>query len=294
MFSIIIPTFNNLNYVKILLSSLKKNSAQNHEIIFHVNEGSDGTLDYLNKNNLKYTFSKNNVGLCTATNLAASKSSSKYILYSHDDMYFCPGWDTVLENEIKSLQTNAFYISATMIEKNGGHIQLDCGSNFKDFDEKKLLNKFSKINYFDYQGTHWAPHLIHKEYWDKIGGFSEEFNPGIGSDPDLNMKLWKEGVRIFKGINNFKVYHFVSIVIKRINVPTKNKSNIKSKASKIFLLKWGVSIKFFKKFYLNTNSEYLGPLRAPKKNIKFIFNYFLCKIYYLYVRLLYNKLYSKN
>ena len=215
MFSIIIPTFNNLNYVKILLSSLKKNSAQNHEIIFHVNEGSDGTLDYLNKNNLKYTFSKNNVGLCTATNLAASKSSSKYILYSHDDMYFCPGWDTVLENEIKSLQTNAFYISATMIEKNGGHIQLDCGSNFKDFDEKKLLNKFSKINYFDYQGTHWAPHLIHKEYWDKIGGFSEEFNPGIGSDPDLNMKLWNCGVRIFKGLSKFRVYHFGSIVLRK-------------------------------------------------------------------------------
>ena len=74
MFSIIIPTFNNLNYVKILLSSLKKNSSQDHEIIFHVNEGSDGTLDYLNKNNLKYTFSKANVGLCTATNIAASKS----------------------------------------------------------------------------------------------------------------------------------------------------------------------------------------------------------------------------
>ena len=48
------------------------------------------------------------------------------------------------------------------------------------------------------------------------------------------------------------------------------------------------------KFYLNTNSEYLGPLKDPKKNIKFIFNYFFCKIYYLYVRLLYNKLYSKN
>ena len=230
MFSIIIPTFNNLNYVKILLSSLKKNSAQNHEIIFHVNEGSDGTLDYLNKNNLKYTFSKSNVGLCTATNLAASKSSSKYILYSHDDMYFCPGWDTVLENEIKSLQTKAFYISATMIEKNGGHIQLDCGSNFKDFDEKKLLNKFSKINYFDYQGTHWAPHLIHKEYWDKIGGFSEEFNPGIGSDPDLNMKLWKAGVRIFKGLSKFRVYHFGSIVLR------KKKNFKRNKGSKTFLI----------------------------------------------------------
>ena len=286
MFSIIIPTFNNLNYVKILLSSLKKNSAQNHEIIFHVNEGSDGTLDYLNKNNLKYTFSKSNVGLCTATNLAASKSSSKYILYSHDDMYFCPGWDTVLENEIKSLQTKAFYISATMIEKNGGHIQLDCGSNFKDFDEKKLLNKFSKINYFDYQGTHWAPHLIHKEYWDKIGGFSEEFNPGIGSDPDLNMKLWKAGVRIFKGLSKFRVYHFGSIVLR------KKKNFKRNKGSKTFLIKWGVSPTFFVKHLLRggkfsenkiTSFKYTGPLNEPNKNFNYWIELLICKLKLLLV-----------
>ena len=29
---------------------------------------------------------------------------------------------------------------------------------------------------------------------------------------DLNMKLWKEGVRIFKGLQNFKIYHFGSII----------------------------------------------------------------------------------
>ena len=34
--------------------------------------------------------------LCTATNLAASlEATTKYILYSHDDMYFCPNWDKV-------------------------------------------------------------------------------------------------------------------------------------------------------------------------------------------------------
>ena len=288
MFSIIIPTFNNLDYVKILLSSLKKNSTQDHEIIFHVNEGSDGTLDYLNKNNLKYTFSKSNVGLCTATNLAASKSSSKYILYSHDDMYFCPGWDTVLENEIKSLQTKAFYISATMIEKNGGHIQLDCGSNFKDFDEKKLLNKFSKINYFDYQGTHWAPHLIHKEYWDKIGGFSEEFNPGIGSDPDLNMKLWKAGVRIFKGLSKFRVYHFGSIVLR------KRKNFIRNKGTKTFLIKWGVSPTFFVKHFLKGGvfkqgkivcKKFDGALDEPNKNIFFIIDLIFCKVKLIYYKI---------
>ncbi len=63
---------------------------------------------------------------------------------------------------------------------------------------------------YDFQGTTWAPHLIHKDVWNKVGGFSEEFFPGTGSDPDLNLKLWNLGIRIFKGINNFKVYHFGS------------------------------------------------------------------------------------
>ena len=49
MFSIIIPTFNNLEYLKICLNSLIKNSNYNHEIIVHINEGKDGTIDFLKK-----------------------------------------------------------------------------------------------------------------------------------------------------------------------------------------------------------------------------------------------------
>ena len=43
MFSIIIPTFNNLKYLQLCLESLQKNSKYNHEIIIHINEGIDGT-----------------------------------------------------------------------------------------------------------------------------------------------------------------------------------------------------------------------------------------------------------
>ena len=74
MFSILIPSFNNLNYLKLCLKSILKNSIKKHEIIIHVNEGSDGTLKYVKKNNYKYTFSDNNVGLCTALNLSGSSS----------------------------------------------------------------------------------------------------------------------------------------------------------------------------------------------------------------------------
>ena len=58
MFSIIIPTFNNLNYLKLCINSIKKNSKYNHEIIIHVNEGVDGTLEHVKNNNLKFSYSK--------------------------------------------------------------------------------------------------------------------------------------------------------------------------------------------------------------------------------------------
>ena len=49
-FSIILPTWNNLKYLKICLDSIKRNSNYEHDINIHVNEGSDGTVEYLRNN----------------------------------------------------------------------------------------------------------------------------------------------------------------------------------------------------------------------------------------------------
>jgi len=281
MFSIIIPTFNNINYLSLCLDSIRKNSKYTHEIILHVNQGNDGTIDYAKSNKIIHTYSNENIGLCSGVNKAAKKATKNYILYSHDDMYFCPGWDECLENEISKLDTNLFYLSATMIEQNSGHIQFDSGYDYKNFNENILLNNLKNLIYFDYQGSHWAPHLIHKDIWNNINGFSEEFNPGIGSDPDLNMKLWNEGVRIFKGLEKFKVYHFGSISLRK-------KNDLKvNKGSNTFLKKWGFSPTFFVKHYLRgeTFSEnkivslkYDGPLNEPVKNFAYYFELFISKI----------------
>ncbi len=109
MFSVIIPTFNNLNYLKICLKSLIKNSRFNHQIIIHVNEGTDGTLDFVKNNKLIFTYSDENIGLCSAVNCAAKKASTNYIIYGHDDMYFCPGWDTAFSDELQKINHNLFF-----------------------------------------------------------------------------------------------------------------------------------------------------------------------------------------
>ena len=281
MFSIIIPTYNNLQYLKVCIESIIKNSAFKHQIIVHVNEGKDNTVNFLKDSNLDFTYTDYNAGICEGVNSAAKKAKFDYILYAHDDFYFCPNWDDVMIKEVKSIKHNNFYLSGIMM--NNGPIKLDCGNDLESFNEKKLLENYKSHNHYDFQGSTWAPHLIHKDLWNKVGGFSKEFFPGTGSDPDLNMKLWNNDVRIFKGINNCKVYHFGSIVTRRYKNHPTIKTESGSKGGKIFLLKWGISIKFFKKHYLRSDIQYKGPVQNPKKNLRFFVELFLCKIYYLYV-----------
>ena len=290
MFSIIIPTFNNIKYLKLCIESIKRNSIFNHEIIAHVNLGEDGTKEYLDNENIEYTFTNYNAGICEGMNKATKKAKFDFILYSHDDFYFCPNWDEILNEEIKKIGHNRFYLSGIMM--NNGPLKFDAGSDFETFDEKKLLENYEKINHYDFQGSTWAPHLIHKEIWNKVGGFSEEFYPGTGSDPDLNMKLWREGVRIFKGLSKCKVYHFGSIVTRKYKNHPTIKTESGSKGGKIFLLKWGITFKFFKKHYLRSDSKYEGELSNPKRNIQFYLELIICKLNYIYLKIFYRKLYK--
>lgn len=283
MFSIIIPTLNNIDYLKLCISSIKKNSKYNHEIIVHVNIGNDGTLDYIKSENIKFTYSDYNAGICEGVNKASKISTTNFLLYSHDDFYFCPGWDLVLKNELDSLNTELFYLSGTMIQN--GHVKLDCGNNLNTFDEKKLLENYNNIKFYDFQGSTWAPHLIHKNTWNKVGGFSEEYFPGTGSDPDLNKKLWDIGVRIFKGLQHSKVYHFGSIVTRQKEKKFNTLTETGNKGSKIFLLKWGFSIKFFKKHFLKSNKIYNRPLDEPKKDLKYFYDLIICKIHLFFLKI---------
>ena len=274
MFSIIVPTYNNLDYLKLCLKSIKDNSSFDHEIIVHVNEGSDGTKSFLENINQKFTYSAENEGVCVAFNKAVKKANKKYIVLAHDDMYFCPNWDKVFQTELNRLPVNSdFFLSGTMVQPFKSYINLNCGDTIKNFNEQKLLEELPKIKFDDFQGTHWQPSLVPLKTWNKVGGFSEEFSPGLGSDPDFNMKLWNLGVRLFKGLGECRVYHFSSLSLRK-----KTWNN----GAKTFLLKWGISIKFFKKHYLRSDQVFKEILIEPKKNLFFYAGLLKCKITFLF------------
>ena len=134
--------------------------------------------------------------------------------------------------------------------------------------ESRQIFKFD-----DFQGTHWQPSLIPLKTWNRVGGFSEEFSPGLGSDPDFNMKLWNIGVRLFKGLGKCRVYHFSSLSLRK-----KTWNN----GAKTFLLKWGISIKFFKKHYLRSDQNFNAKLSEPVKNTSYYAGLLKCKIAYFF------------
>ena len=288
MFSILIPTFNNLDYLKLCIESIKKNSKFNHQIIIHVNEGTDGTLDYVKNLNYEFTYSKNNIGMPKALNTSSKLSKFDYIVISHDDFYYCPNWDAYFLDEIQKINHKNFYLSGTMVGE--GQVSFNAGETIENFNEEKLLNNLKEIETYDFQGTTKCPGLVHKNIWEKVGGWSEEFSPTGGDDTDFARKLWQSNIRIFKGLGKCSAYHFGSITTRK-----KHKSlftYLGSRANKIFIKKWGISINFFENHYLKSGldknkklilTKYTEKLSDPEINLKYIFELMLCKLLKIYL-----------
>jgi GT2 family glycosyltransferase len=225
--------------------SIREHSAYPHQIIIHVNDGSDGSLAWVREQGITHSASPENIGICLAVNESAMHATQDYILYLNDDMYCCPGWDTALIDKLKGLDTDLFMLSGTMIEpRDTGNpcvIVRNYGTDAEHFDEGKLLAELSQHRKADWDGATWPPTLVSRRWWHKVGGYSSEFSPGMSSDNDFSMKLWQAGCRVFLGVGDSLVYHFQCKSTGKVK---------KNDGGKMFLHKWGMRQSVFDRYYL--------------------------------------------
>jgi GT2 family glycosyltransferase len=261
-FTIIIPTWNNQPYLELCINSIRKNSHFRNKIIIYVNEGKDGTADWLKTQpDIEFLHSGKNEGICVAMNSCRALIRTEYMVYMNDDMYVCPGWDLALYNEMQRIGHDNFMLSATLIEPyattNPSVVSIvkHYGDSLETFKEQELLATYNDIPKKDWSGSSWPPSVISTRVWDVVGGYSIEFSPGMYSDPDFSMKLWKYGIRIFKGIGSSRVYHFQSKSTKRLK---------KNKGADTFLVKWGITARTFYRYYLRMGEDYDVAGEAPQ------------------------------
>lgn len=252
LFSILIPTWNNLVFLKLCVESIRKNSTYEHEIIIHVNEGVDGTMEWVEEQGLKHTRSERNIGVCYALNGLRPLVTTDYMVFMNDDMYVCPNWDKALYEEIQKIGHKMFFLSATLIQPRPFFCKsviapANYGETVDSFEEQRLLDEYMTLPHGDWQGATWPPNVVHRDTWDLVGGYSVEYSPGMYSDPDFSAKLWHAGVRLFKGVGRSRVYHFEARSTQRI---------VKNDGSTQFLRKWGITSASFMRDILHRGEPF--------------------------------------
>lgn len=264
LFSILIPSWNNLPFLKLCIESIIKNSTYQHQIIVHVNNGSDGTLAWVKEMGIDHTHTAENVGVCLAMNMMRTLVKTDYVLFLNDDMYVLPEWDKIIWEEIKTLPDNRFFLSSTTIQPHTRSlcvINADYGDTIESFREEALLNEYKSYQKDDWRGATLPPNIVHRDIWDLVGGYSVELSPGMYSDPDFTAKLWLCGVRYMKGLSASRIYHF----------ETKSTSRVcKNKGQMQFLLKWGMTNRTFRKTLTHTGigfNENVSNVSVNKFNI---------------------------
>ena len=241
MLSILIPTWNNLPYLRLCIDSLRRHSAVAHEILVHVNDGADGTLQWVREQGLAHTHSRGNVGICLALNQLAARAHGDWLLYLNDDMFCTPGWDRELIAAAARCGDRPVFLSSMLVEPARTSNTLvdvaDFGGDPAAFDEPALLRYAAGRRFPDIDGASSQPTLVRRADWQLVGGYSLEFGPGMSSDDDFLMKLWLIGCRTFRIVGASVVYHFACRSTGKIR---------RNKGGRTFLLKWGISQQTFK------------------------------------------------
>jgi GT2 family glycosyltransferase len=269
MLSILIPTWNNLPYLKLCIDSLRRHTASPHEILVHVNDGSDGTLQWVREQGLTHSHSRGNIGICLALNQLADRAVGGWFIYLNDDMYCTPGWDSALLAVAGRCGDASLFLSSMSVEpfrtSNAVVGVADFGRDTESFDEKGFLEFAAAQRFADIEGGASQPMMVRRSDWHRVGGYSIEFGPGMSSDDDFLMKLWLIGCRTFRVVGASIVYHFSCRSTSKIR---------RNKGGRTFLLKWGVSQQTFHKDCIARTARRSAaaaaafPAGTPKDRIK--------------------------
>ena len=98
-----ISSFNNLNYLKLAVKSVRENSYyKDAPFIIHTENSVDGTNEWLKENSEKWNFdyyiedNDNPIGIGGGMNFCAERVKTEFINFLHADFYVSKNWDIEL------------------------------------------------------------------------------------------------------------------------------------------------------------------------------------------------------
>lgn len=235
--SIIILTYNNLDYNKICIESIKKYTKKGtYEIIVVDNHSTDGTVEWLKtQEDLIVIYNKQNLGFPKGCNQGIEIAKGDEILLLNNDTIVTPRW---LENLRECLYSSDDIGAVGPVTNSCPNYQT-IPTNYTNVEEMLQFTESYNIS----NPEQWEEKLrligycmlIKKEVIDKIGLLDERFTPGNFEDDDFSLRMRKEKYKLMLCKDTF-IHHFGSI---SFNQDNKKFIELLKVNSDKFQKKWG-------------------------------------------------------
>ena len=224
--SIIIVTYNNLDYTRLNIENILNNTLYpNYEIIIVDNSSHAELVDYLQEIETKHAhinviFNTDNLGFAAANNIGLEQTQdSEYIVLLNDDVVVTKGW---LSGLIRYLQRPDVGLVGPVTNATGNEAQIPVPYK----DDLEAMSAFAA----QYTAAHHDAFLeldmlamyclgMRRNVYEEIGPLDTRFGVGMFEDDDYSMRVKTKGYKIICTEAVF-VHHFWRASFSKLNDST--------------------------------------------------------------------------
>ena len=239
--SLIVLTYNNLNYTRQCLESIfEKTSYPNFEVVIVDNASTDGTPQYLQSfaethPQVKLVLNRENRGFAAGNNQGVQASTGEIVVFLNNDIVVTYGWLSRLVSHLRSpvvgavgpvtnYAGNESRISVTYSDISGlddfarGYTRLHVGLSF----EIRMLALFCMA--------------MRRTVIDAVGLLDERFNVGMYEDDDFSLRIRQKGYHILCAEDVY-IHHWGSASFSQLAAERYQRLHEENRAK--FEEKWG-------------------------------------------------------
>ncbi|WP_411343957.1 glycosyltransferase [Paenibacillus sp. WLX1005] len=236
--SIVILTYNQLNYTKVCIDSIRKfTTPGSYELIVVDNLSTDGTRDWLaEQTDIMTIFNSQNEGFPKGCNQGIAIATGDNVLLLNNDVIVAPEW---LDNLLTCLYSDESIGAVGPVTNNSANHQMIP----VPYDSIEDMLQFA-ISMNVSNPDKWEERiklvglcmLIKREVIDQIGVLDEIFTPGNFEDSDYSFRILQAGYKMMVCRDTF-IHHFGSVSFKAR--PGNSYTDVMNINQEKFRQKWG-------------------------------------------------------
>ena len=245
--SIIILSYNALDYTQLCLESIRQNTKQGtYEIIVVDNGSTDGSAEWLqSQNHIRCILNRDNKGFPKGCNQGLKLAAGENLLLLNNDTIVTPGW---LDNMLTALHSRPD-IGAVSCMTNYCQNEQSLSLPYQSIEELMEVS----ANFNQSAPAKWYPWLMlvgfcllfKREVYTQLGELDEAFSPGNFEDDDYCLRMRKAGYELLLCGDTY-IHHFGSVAFTGKNDAAQQKAKeeryqkLVLKNREYFFQKWNI------------------------------------------------------